>query len=351
MIMERTKRIEYIDAMRGFTMFLVVATHVSGFDLGFAYSDSFYYGKFFSSFRMPLFFFVSGFVLYKREFNWSLTNAISFLKKKLFVQIISPFLFFNLFVIYTDQSVMAGLFDYQKCGYWFTFTLFEFFLFYILQRTLCRMLFSKRELLEDFFVFLTSLLLYLATIYTLVTKFSLDDGIYGLLGVPNWHYFVFFCMGTLVKKHFVKFEMCLDSKYFLMICLCCYILLVTFSSLSLLSNTMYSFSLSVLGVVIVFSFFRMKQNVFCKSNKFGEICQYVGRHTLDIYLIHYFFIFSNMQAILPNFAELNTPFLEFVFSCLIASLIIFFSLIVSEVLRISPLLAHYLFGQKITQQN
>ena len=65
---QQRKRIEYIDAMRGFTMVLVVLTHVSSFGLGMYGSDTFSYSKIFAEFRMPLFFFVSGFVLYKSNF-------------------------------------------------------------------------------------------------------------------------------------------------------------------------------------------------------------------------------------------------------------------------------------------
>lgn len=36
-----TKRIEYLDAMRGFTILLVVMWHVSYFGLGFDSSDTF----------------------------------------------------------------------------------------------------------------------------------------------------------------------------------------------------------------------------------------------------------------------------------------------------------------------
>lgn len=66
------KRIEYIDAMRGFTIFLVVMTHVTIFGLGFYGSDTFSYREIAESFYMPLFFFISGFVLYKAGMEWSL---------------------------------------------------------------------------------------------------------------------------------------------------------------------------------------------------------------------------------------------------------------------------------------
>jgi peptidoglycan/LPS O-acetylase OafA/YrhL len=54
-----TKRIEYIDAMRGFTMILVVFSHIEGMLFKDYYS---FVNQVFMSFRMPLFFFISGLV-------------------------------------------------------------------------------------------------------------------------------------------------------------------------------------------------------------------------------------------------------------------------------------------------
>ena len=93
---QQRKRIEYIDAMRGFTMVLVVLTHVSSFGLGMYGSDTFSYSKIFAEFRMPLFFFVSGFVLYKSNFIWNIKNTIAFIRKKISVQILSPLLFLKI---------------------------------------------------------------------------------------------------------------------------------------------------------------------------------------------------------------------------------------------------------------
>lgn len=56
------KRFEYIDAMRGFTMLLVVCAHVATYSYQ---TDLVTFHAAFSTFRMPLFFFISGFILYK----------------------------------------------------------------------------------------------------------------------------------------------------------------------------------------------------------------------------------------------------------------------------------------------
>ena len=65
---QKKKRIEYIDAMRGFTMILVVYSHI----IFFGYNDDsiLSFNSFFVNFRMPLFLFISGWVLYKAGRVW-----------------------------------------------------------------------------------------------------------------------------------------------------------------------------------------------------------------------------------------------------------------------------------------
>ena len=85
-----TKRIGYIDAIRGFTILLVVMTHVTGFGLGFAGSNTISYRVIVESFFMPLFFFISGFVLYKTDRIWTVTKTWQFLFGKISFLLVAP---------------------------------------------------------------------------------------------------------------------------------------------------------------------------------------------------------------------------------------------------------------------
>ena len=119
------KRIEYIDAMRGVTMFLVVLAHSAAFCFGGLDGNIFI--QVFQSFRMPLFFFISGFVFFKSERFWSGKECYNFMKKKFSVQIISPLLFLLAYTYVFRLDFCTGIQTPMKMGYWFTFTLFEFY--------------------------------------------------------------------------------------------------------------------------------------------------------------------------------------------------------------------------------
>lgn len=58
----KSTRIEYIDALRGFTMILVVFSHIIEFCYNWS-SEVFSYNDIFILFRISLFFFISGFIL------------------------------------------------------------------------------------------------------------------------------------------------------------------------------------------------------------------------------------------------------------------------------------------------
>ena len=118
-----SKRIGYIDAMRGFTMILVVYSHVCNFCLGdrsLAFNDVLFL------FRLPCFFFISGWLF---QGTWGKGTVWPIIKHKFMVQIV-PTLIFLFFL--SPPPAYFHQFGAFKGGYWFTFALFYFFVIYML---------------------------------------------------------------------------------------------------------------------------------------------------------------------------------------------------------------------------
>ena len=98
-------------------------------------------------------------------------------------------------------------------------------------------------------------------------------------------------------------------------------------------------------LTIVFMYFRHYQQYFTKLSPIGTSLQYIGRRTLDIYLIHFLFLpdlphvgaFFNAHS--HNFA------IDTTLSIIVGLLIIGFSIITSNILRISPFFKKWLFGR------
>ena len=128
--LQQTKRIEYIDALRGFTMLLVVYSHVATFCWQVTYKGI-SINDYLLQIRMPMFFFISGFVLFKAGIVWNIKQTVHFFRKKIPVQILSPFLFFAIYTYTHKIPLIEGIYDVFKEGYWFTFVLFIYYVFYV----------------------------------------------------------------------------------------------------------------------------------------------------------------------------------------------------------------------------
>ena len=108
-------------------MLLVVTNHVAlkSFGMQIRWSAAL---QFFLLFRMPLFFFISGFLAYKASRVWNARTLGELSLKKLRVQIIPTVVFFLLFLAMIPttpfiDSLNEALASSMKAGYWFTLVL------------------------------------------------------------------------------------------------------------------------------------------------------------------------------------------------------------------------------------
>ena len=120
------KRVEFIDAMRGFAMFLIVFNHIwiRCLKTNLAITD---FHSLSCPLELPVLFLISGFVVYKKETVWTLEFILHFLRKKISVLLLSPLLFFIVYIHVMGLGFVDAFFIEPKCGYWFTFILFFFY--------------------------------------------------------------------------------------------------------------------------------------------------------------------------------------------------------------------------------
>lgn len=335
-----TKRIEYIDALRGFTMFLVVFMHVADWCLNINGNTVEYsFHKYLGLVRMPMFFLISGFVLYKESVIWDKDYIIHFFKKKIPVQLIWPFVFFAAYVCVHGYNLKDCMFDGPKLGYWFTFVLFEYYVFYAIVR------FFFRNWWSDVVLLLMGACFYPFSWPPIMDAIPIPNDILEFLSFKHWHYFLFFVMGTLLKKHFDVVQKWLDGKWLLLVCILVFFGMAAFTKLVPINAKIKGFPSTIAGLVILFSFFRNKQALFSRETRLGRISQYVGRRTLDIYLIHYFILPKNLSFV-TVFVDHPMPVIEAFVSMCIAIIVIGASLLIGNVIRLSPVLAHSIFGVK-----
>lgn len=210
-----TKRIEYIDAMRGFTMILVVVAHV----IFYSYHgiDGFNWGRFFKIFRMPLFFFISGFIMYKASRIWNGEVTLDFLKKKFKVQIIPTVVFFSIFAFLYHLNLENAIIHKAKGGYWFTLTLFVYFFIFSTISMLCTRLWGKNGGGRSFIILLILSVGFIFFDTKYVDKFAAEHHIALICNIAQWRYFIFFVIGVLTRCYFDKITKMLDNPHFMAI--------------------------------------------------------------------------------------------------------------------------------------
>lgn len=335
------QRIKYIDALRGFTMFLVVLQHIESIGFGIHPYES-VLGNILVSFRMPMFFFISGYIAYKVSFDWNMDAYCSNLRKKAIVQLIPTVFFFSLFTIAKAGNPISSFVTNGWGGYWFTFVLFEMFvLFYSLS-------YWYKKYLDHCLVALS-----VFGVFSLVV-FRSDAAWWNMLCLENLcKYFQFFSLGILAKKYNTKFSFLIrNTKAFVFLIFIFSIVIITatnwvnesFIVKSLVRDVIVRYT----GIFVVFAFSLSKEEFFKRENWFNKCILFIGRRTLDIYVIHYFLLSSFPQ--LKSFVQQNI-ITEISVSFFLTIMVIAVSLVISEVIRCSSFLGHYLFGVKLEKND
>ena len=355
-------RLEWLDALRGFTMILVVANHVSqtGFTEELRFSSSL---RFLVMFRMPLFFFISGFLAYKAGLLWDWKTLRSLLSKKIRVQTVPTVVFFLFGALVLSNkfypTVIEWLNSPMKGGYWFTIVLLYMFIVYylfcFLESRLQRYFPKIPSWLPITLLFIISICCY-DTCYqpryftwALGRKGGPDEFMDATSFGQLFIYFPFFLYGNIVRRYWDQAQRVMDSKWFYPTI----VFIVIFAYLdsqkwhylrlawAIIPLTLARFIL----LTMVFMYFRHYQQYFTQRTVIGASLQYIGRRTLDIYLIHYLFL-PNLPTIGIFFNQYHHNFaIDTTLSVLIALIVIGFSIITSNILRVSPFFKKWLFGR------
>ena len=353
----RKPRLEWLDALRGFTMILVVSSHVWGFGFGLSpkVSSSM---QFLIMFRMPLFFFVSGFLAYKAGLVWDFKTFGTLLAKKVRVQTIPTIVFFLFGAVILGTEFEATVMDWLskplKGGYWFTIVLLYMFIVYYI---FC---FFESRLKVKSWIPITVLFFISLGFYETCYQPEYFDWAFGWRGPQNefmnyssinqlFMYFPFFLYGNIVRRYWDQAQRVMDSHWFYPVI----VILVIFAALDSLKWHTLRMTWAIIPLTLarfilltmVFMYFRHYHQYFTQRTVIGRSLQYIGRRTLDIYLIHYLFL-PNLPTIGSFFNQYRHNFvIDTTLSVFLALLVIGFSVLTSNILRVSPFFKKYLFGR------
>ena len=357
----RKPRLGWLDALRGFTMLLVVTNHVAlkSFGMQIRWSAAL---QFFLLFRMPLFFFISGFLAYKASRVWNARTLGELSLKKLRVQIIPTVVFFLLFLAMIPTtpfvpSLMEALASSMKAGYWFTlvllYMLLTFYVFSYVEAKLKSFHFPLSSFLLPL-LFIVSLCFFETCYLPRYYSWAL-----GHKGPPNeflnytslvemFRYFPFFLFGSIVHRYWEQAQRLMDSRWFFPVvtglAIICTLDVIKWHTLRMAWTSLPHTLAMFLLLSMVFMFFRHYHEFF-EETRFGHGLQFIGRRTLDIYLLHYFFLPKLPMVGLFFFTNRYNFVLETTAALAVALVVVAFCVITSQLLRVSPFLKKNLFGR------
>lgn len=345
------KRIEWIDIAKAFAMFCVVFGHIEVFSMG-NYTGFFHRFQFL--FCMPLFFFLSGMVAKPQH---TLKESYQCLKKK-FLQLMIPFVATGSLYVYVccPKSPWWYLFWYPEgvghMGYWFLLVMFEIYLLFtivqIITNWLNRFIRIKESfILVSFFFWIVLLIILLGGHYRVYPKEPWQTAI-SFHRIYN--YFPFFIMGHWLMQHREMMHRIFTVEAFTLattIFVPLYIYRDRFDYYPLPLNWLLA-ALAIFAIIYLLRSYACTPPSEQGSNILQKALTFVGRHTLEIYVLHYFFIPKEMRwlndVIAPNGIADRNILLELLICSALAISIIFATLACAWIVRKNKLFARIFLG-------
>lgn len=333
-----TRRIEYIDAMRGLAMIMVVIGHF--FSLSFHYYNPLFL-NINATLQLPLFFMISGFFaphMLKESFMKAVWDKFSRL-------IIPAILMFSIFVWIFNLNYVKGFYDPLKYGYWFTFVMFGYTIIYILVSRFTKVLGLSNK---------TSTCIHLIS-GVLITYIGLGaDGLctelptLDLFSVVLYNYYFYYVLGAVLfaKKRFIINLLC--NKRLLGGGVVFYsigqIALAKYGTYSLRYGAgITNICIVSVALLIIWKLFDSYPQL-SKTSAIGRFFTLVGRRSLDVYFIHYFFIPKDLSSWGLYFQSIDGVFISYLCAIILSIPLIYVSMGVGYILRLSPITSKLLLG-------
>ena len=239
-----------------------------------------------------------------------------------------------------------------KGGYWFTFALFVYFILYIVSvLPLRRYQGNKADIIMLLIALVISMTAYWYDInyHRLSNILTWQKDILGFLSFITWRYYLFFFIGTLARKNFPQFLKIIGNGKVMTIVTIVFFAISQIPQSDIFIREYLKFSISgILGMTMIFAFFRFLYTSAFFSPLISHLSPlvFVGTRTLDIYLLHYFFLPRFLLSYTTDVILSIPSLLMSVIILLVSLVIVALCLATSHIIRLSPFLGHYLFGVK-----
>lgn len=335
--MEKVK--EYypqMDIMKGIAIFLMVMGHVIPWTLGEpnflhlplcevqqneAWNSIVY--KVIYSFHMPLLFFVSGFLFYK-PFDKSAEYLKTLIVKRA-SRLLVPYLFTGTLLFLARDH----------WGYWFLQDLFVMNILVGILQVLCKNMNKKAEFIV-FGLFYVGLFIF--------NKFStnLYNQTNGVIVISNLYmYYPAFILGLLCRKY-PGFYFYIQKEFVCLIALVVYMAIFVCREYNVSGGNFLGGLIMPLAMIIFLNAYCLKWKIKCG----GAII--VGKYSLEIYILHLFFIMVFSQVgnfMLHMETGVTVVTFQIVYSVALSLIAIVLSIVVANLIDSNIILKRLFFGK------
>lgn len=334
----RHNRLDYLDALRGFTIFLVVYLHIIMLQVN--HVDVL--GFVFQRIRMPMFFFISGF------FSFGINNVTT-LKRRVINrvrrQLWPTLIVFYLFILVFSVPLLEALINESKEGYWFTICLFETFVIYALVTLFIIRLKLSRNYIVIIFGCLTIISFLMSSFIPHVFPDLWNSDFSSLICLNRLSnmspYFYFGLLIRLYQNNFNRaLQQILPLIAFFSIFICSYFL----------HHSIVIRLSSFIGIICLYSIFFRTKSYWASESLFPRTLKHIGKLTLPIYLFHYFIIELYQKIIETNNISLFTsnPILEIIIVSILAIITISCCLAIDQLIKRIKLVYNIIFEASIS---
>lgn len=159
------------------------------------------------------------------------------------------------------------------------------------------------------------------------------------------YYFPFFVFGTIAKKYLKQFHQLMEHRYM-------FLFVLTIAILPLELNKLLSVFIKFARVLCVYQiFYHYKDNI--EMNYLNKVLGYIGKHTLEVYFIHYFLLFGLPHTVSFLLEVSATPipivkgctsFLELLILMPLAVIIAYTCILIKKIADCVPIVSRLCFG-------
>ncbi len=334
-------RIIEIDQLKGLSIFMVVMRHIAVFCLkgeGYELNE---FQIILANVRLPLFFFLSGFVLKKVAMPMSSFPTFVWRKAE---RLLLPMISVGL--IFTFTVTHGGFYDLFcvpfKNSYWYLWVIFLYCVILFFFNKLSALA-KKHNLLFDIFLSLV-----ISAIFIAVDEALLRSNSSSLLALSDAlslslarKYLILFFFGVVVSKYKLYDILFRHERSFSVALILCMLFAYFRQPLLVVPESHLLIALTSI-VWIGYLFF----TVLPKEGFIMDKLALLGGRTLEIYVLHYFILFNIHLTQLGRWiTESGNSFIEFAITIPLAVAIIVTCLAIGNILRRSKLLGYLLLGR------